>query len=179
MNIAPQPAPEEWVPGREVWVKPETMAIQKLRDTYVKGEAAQVIEVRPPDEAASTEAEPLDDPGTGAARMVLLRVSSHQEETIVEAVPALAAQEVAAGDTVRIDRALGLALSLLQRGRQDVLLAEVPDVSYADVGGLDVEMAKIRDAIEEAYVYPAIFQRYILQRPRGVLLYGPPAAARR
>lgn len=202
MLIEPPPPPEMCIPGREVWVHPETMAILKLRDSYIQGEAAPVIEIVDP--AKLIEDKSLPEPekqvhpekeqkqkekiqetpkqeqpeNKQPVARLLLKVKSRQEEIVVEAIPALAEKKPRVGDTVRILSALGIALDLLSRGRQDVLLGEVPDVEYKDIGGLDTEIAKIREAVEEPYTYPTLFQRYNLQRPRGILLYGPPGCGK-
>ncbi len=174
--------PDEFIPGREVWVLRESLQIVKLRDSYVQGEAAPVTEVIQP--VATDEATKVDKtPKQGNAvlpppKCLRLRVKSRQEEIVVEAVPSLAQLKPAVGDTVRIIASLGVALDLLQRGRGDVLLGEVPDITYEDIGGLEIEMTKIRDAIEEPYVHPEVFRRYALDRPRGILLYGPPGCGK-
>jgi AAA+ superfamily predicted ATPase len=183
VEIAPdlKSQPDAMKPGREIWVHPKTMAVIKLRDSYIQGEAAPVTEVLDAEgvEDETTSDKPAKDPsGVCRGQRLRLRVKSRQEEIVVEAVPALADLKPAVGDTVRIIAPLGIAFELLTRGRGDVLLGEIPKVQYDDIGGLDAEMAKIRDAIEEPYVHPLVFQRYALQRPRGILLYGPPGCGK-
>lgn len=170
MGISPPPPPEELIPGREVWVDSQTMVILKLRDSYIQGEAAPVLEIIP-----ATADEPEDDASTDR---FLLKVKSRQEEIVVEAVPELARLEPNVGDIVRIISTLGIALSLLTRGRGDVQLGETPDVEYDDIGGLEKQINDIREAIDEPYLHPAVFQRYNLDRPRGILLYGPPGCGK-
>ena len=181
-QITPVPRPEDWIPGREVWVHPESMTLLKLRESYIQGDVAQVVEAIDPvknDQTASADdadcSPPEQEPQ--AARL-LLRVSCRQEEIVVEAVPPLVEKKPAAGDTVRIIPALGIALELLTRGRGDLLLGEIPDVEYADIGGLDPVIGQIQEAIEEPLVFPMVFQSYHLQRPRGILLYGPPGCGK-
>ncbi len=184
LRVQPKPAPDELKPGREVWVEPDTMTVVKLRGEYVQGEVAQVVEIvgqRPPS-SEDNASDPLDDSnGDGDALLesnLLLKVKSRQEEIVVAAVPALVKEQPRAGDSVRIVATLGVALDLVSRGRQDVMLGEVPNVDYGDIGGLDTEIDQIREAIEAPYVYPTLFRRFSLQRPRGILLHGPPGCGK-
>lgn len=54
------------------------------------------------------------------------------------------------------------------------MLEETPDVTFADIGGLDSEIGRIRDAVQLPFQHRALFERYDLKPPKGVLLYGPP-----
>lgn len=59
------------------------------------------------------------------------------------------------------------------------MLEEVPDVSYADIGGLSRQIEQIRDAVELPFLHKELYREYSLRPPKGVLLYGPPAVVRR
>jgi proteasome-associated ATPase len=61
---------------------------------------------------------------------------------------------------------------------EDLLLEEVPDIKYADIGGLDEQIESIRDAIEMPYLYPGEFEAFNLTPPKGILLYGPPGCGK-
>ena len=61
---------------------------------------------------------------------------------------------------------------------EDLLLEEVPDIGYTDIGGLDKQIEAIRDAIELPYLYPKEYQEFNLAPPKGVLLYGPPGCGK-
>ena len=234
MFIDPVPSHEEFQAGREIWVNPESFAIIKLKNSYVQGEIAPIIDIISSPgtakkghdkESDNDDEEKKDHPkdndthifesiengnsnnalikygkkdqfgDTGQEnatqnqsndgqhslekeKRLFLQVKSRQEEIVVEAIPALVQKQPKVGDTVRIISSLGVALDLLSRGRKDVLLSEIPDVNYNDIGGLDIEIAQIRESIEEPYVYPQLFQRYNLNRPRGILLYGPPGCGK-
>jgi len=62
---------------------------------------------------------------------------------------------------------------------EDLVLEEVPDVAYEDIGGLSRQIEQIRDAVEMPFLHADLFREYELRPPKGVLLYGHPAVARR
>lgn len=55
---------------------------------------------------------------------------------------------------------------------------EKPDVTYADVGGLDMQKQEIREAVELPLVQADLYQQIGIDPPRGVLLYGPPGTGK-
>ena len=88
---------------------------------------------------------------------------------------ALASVAVNQGDRVVVDPSVRMALEVLpEEGDRDLVLEETPDVSFADIGGLDEEIGRIRDAVQLPFQHRALFERYDLKPPKGVLLYGPP-----
>jgi len=89
------------------------------------------------------------------------------------------AEKLRAGDTVLMDARSGLLLEKLARPEvEELVLEEVPDISYADVGGLDEQIEAIQDAVELPFVYRELFQDYKLPAPKGILLYGPPGCGK-
>src|SRR5690554_3587237 len=84
-----------------------------------------------------------------------------------------------AGDFVRIDPKTGLIYEKLARPEvEDLVLEEVPDVTYEQVGGLSEQIEAIRDAVELPFVHRELFNDYGLVPPKGVLLYGPPGCGK-
>ncbi|RAV31500.1 proteasome ATPase [Corynebacterium heidelbergense] len=101
------------------------------------------------------------------------------EETVVRAAgdlrEAVLAREITAGDSVIVDRRSGWAFEAIARSEvTSLVLEEVPDVSYADIGGLERQIEQIRDAVELPFLHPEVYRAYGLRPPKGVLLYGPP-----
>ncbi len=78
-----------------------------------------------------------------------------------------------------MDARSGLLLEKLPRPEvEELVLEEVPDVSYDDVGGLDDQIEMIKDAVELPYLYGDLFKEHDLQPPKGILLYGPPGCGK-
>ena len=60
----------------------------------------------------------------------------------------------------------------------DQTAARAPAVSYEDIGGLEREVARVREIVELPLKYPRIFERLGILAPKGVLLYGPPGTGK-
>jgi proteasome-associated ATPase len=67
---------------------------------------------------------------------------------------------------------------LTQPEIEHLLLEEVPDISYADIGGLDSQIEQIADAVELPFLYSELFAEHQLPAPKGILLYGPPGCGK-
>jgi proteasome-associated ATPase len=103
---------------------------------------------------------------------------SRDDEQVVYAVPGLT-DGLTTGDTVMIDSKLGIAFEVIERDETaDLMLEEVPDISYADIGGLAAQIVKIQDSIELPYLHRDLFAKMKLRAPKGVLLYGPPGCGK-
>ena len=78
-----------------------------------------------------------------------------------------------------MDSRTGLLLEKLPRPEvEELVLEEVPDISYADVGGLDSQIEAITDAVELPFLYRELFVEHKLPAPKGILLYGPPGCGK-
>jgi transitional endoplasmic reticulum ATPase len=60
----------------------------------------------------------------------------------------------------------------------DETAARAPTVSYEDIGGLEREVARVREIVELPLKHPRIFERLGVLAPKGVLLYGPPGTGK-
>ena len=100
-----------------------------------------------------------------------------EDEHLLTAGPAVT--DVQPGQSVAADRRAGVALAVVERSDvTDLLLDEMPDVDYADIGGLGEQIEQIRDAVELPFLHRDLFARYQLPAPKGVLLYGPPGCGK-
>src|SRR5665811_46262 len=105
--------------------------------------------------------------------------SRADEERVVELSDALIGVKLRAGDTILMESRTGLLVEKLARPEvEELVLEEVPDVTYADVGGLDSQIEAITDAVELPYLHRELFAEHKLPAPKGILLYGPPGCGK-
>ena len=98
---------------------------------------------------------------------------------ICELADSVRGTHLRAGDTMRLDHRSNLLLEKLPRPEvEELVLEEVPDVTYADVGGLDDQIEMIQDAVELPYLYGELFSEHERPPPKGILLYGPPGCGK-
>jgi proteasome-associated ATPase len=84
-----------------------------------------------------------------------------------------------AGDSLLVDTKAGYAFERIPKAEvEDLVLEEVPDVSYNDIGGLTRQIEQIRDAVELPFLHKELYREYLLRPPKGVLLYGPPGCGK-
>jgi proteasome-associated ATPase len=106
-------------------------------------------------------------------------VGRADEERVVELADGLAGVKIRAGDAMLMDPRTGLLLERLERPEvEELVLEEVPDISYEDVGGLDGQIEAITDAVELPFLHRELFEQHRLPAPKGVLLYGPPGCGK-
>ena len=143
-------------------------------DEVVLNESFTVIGVRDPDGQGEvvTVKDVLDE------RRVLI-YGRADEERVVELYDALRDVRLRSGDALLLDTRSNLLTEKLARQEAEALvLEEVPDITYADVGGLDSQIELITDAVELPYLHRALFSEYELPAPKGILLYGPPGCCK-
>ena len=61
---------------------------------------------------------------------------------------------------------------------QAMQMTEKPDVSYEDIGGMDVQKQEMREAVELPLQHPELYAQIGIDPPRGVLMYGPPGTGK-
>jgi proteasome-associated ATPase len=108
-----------------------------------------------------------------------LIVGRADEERVAEFANDVDTKRLRSGDMLLLDSRSGLLLERLPRPEvEELVLEEVPDVSYSDVGGLDDQIESIVDAVELPFLHQRLFADYQLPAPKGILLYGPPGCGK-
>ncbi len=108
-----------------------------------------------------------------------LVVGRADEERVCELAEGLVGERLRAGDTLLLEPRSGLLVERLPRPEvEELVLEEVPDVRYEDVGGLDSQIEMIQDAVELPYLHGDLFLEHKLPPPKGILLYGPPGCGK-
>jgi proteasome-associated ATPase len=141
----------------------------------VLNESFNVVSARNPEPIGEvvTVKEVLDD----GVRVVV--TGRADEERVCELADAVRGMRLRSGDHMRLDPRSSLLLEKLPRPEvEDLLLEEVPDISYADIGGLDDQIEQIADAVELPFLHHELFAEHLLPAPKGILLYGPPGCGK-
>ncbi len=145
--------------GQEL-VLNESMNVVRVRDFDGNGEVVSLKEV-------------LED-----GRRVIV-TGRGDEERVAELTDAMRDEKLRPGDSLLFDPRSSLVLERLPRAEiEELVLEEVPDISYEDVGGLDDQIDLIKDAVELPFLYQDLFREHRLPAPKGILLYGPPGCGK-
>jgi len=140
----------------------------------VLNEALNVVEAR--DFEIQGEVVRLKDLLSEHRAIVSLRAD---EERVAEIAAPLLGERLSVGDHVLFDTRSGYLLEKLPKSEvEEVVLEEVPDVSYEQIGGLTDQIEQIRDAVELPFLHKDLFAEYHLSPPKGILLYGPPGCGK-
>ncbi len=154
----PEIDPKSLVRGQEVMLN-EAMNIIAARQFEVAGEVVTLKEI-------------LD-----ANRVVV--VGHADEERVVSLADPLMTMHLRAGDSLLMDTKSGYVYERLPKPEvEELVLEEVPDITYADIGGLVGQIEAIRDAVELPFLHAELFAEHQLKAPKGVLLYGPPGCGK-
>ena len=106
-------------------------------------------------------------------------IAHADEEKVLSRSETMMDVKLRPGDYVRIDTKTGLILEKMERPEvEELVLEEVPDITYEDVGGLADQIEQIRDTVELPYMHRDLFREYQLDPPKGILLYGPPGCGK-
>ncbi len=108
-----------------------------------------------------------------------LVIAHADEERVVHLAAPLQAITLRAGDSLLIDTRSGWAYERVPKSEvEELVLEEVPDISYSEIGGLAAQIESIQDAVELPFLHKDLFAEHMLQPPKGVLLYGPPGCGK-
>jgi len=166
-----------YVTGRKMKVNLHpSIKTKELRkgQEVVLNEAFNVIESRGFD--GQGEVVRLKDLLEGKRALVTLHFD---EEKVAELGEPLLVERLSVGDHLLYDPRSGYVIEKLPKSEaEELVLEEVPDVSYDHIGGLSREIEQVRDAVELPFLHPQLFAEHQLSPPKGVLLYGPPGCGK-
>jgi proteasome-associated ATPase len=159
VNISPNVELDELRPGQEV-VLNEALNVVIAQGYETIGEIVMLKEVL-------------------ADRERALVISHADEERVVRLAEPLHHETLRAGDSLLLEPRSGYVYERVPKAEvEELILEEVPDISYSDIGGLAGQIEQIRDAIELPYLHADLFKEHRLKPPKGVLLYGPPGCGK-
>jgi proteasome-associated ATPase len=108
-----------------------------------------------------------------------LVISHADEERVVRLAEPLRDSVLRAGDSLLLEPRSGYVYERIPKAEvEELILEEVPDITYSDIGGLGSQIVQIRDAVELPYLHADLFREHQLRPPKGVLLYGPPGCGK-
>src|SRR3954454_14496673 len=158
VNVDPEIEPDRFHRGVEV----------------ILNEALNVVEVLTPDRQGEVVKvkDRLDDDR-------VMVVGRGDEEMVATIAAELRQDPIRAGDPLLMDPRSGLVLERLPKEEvEELVLEEIPDITYEDIGGLEGQLEAIRDAVELPFLYAELFAEHDLKPPKRVLLYGPPGCGK-
>ncbi|WP_322755139.1 proteasome ATPase [Frankia sp. Cas3] len=108
-----------------------------------------------------------------------LVIGHTDEERVVMLAQPLLDGRLRAGDSLLVETRSGYAFERIPKSEvEELVLEEVPDIGYEQIGGLKGQIESIRDAVELPFLYKDLFLEHKLKPPKGVLLYGPPGCGK-
>ena len=166
-----------YVSGRKMRVSVHgsvsSVSLRKGQEVILN-EALNIIEARAFDPQGQVVK--LKDQLDGARALIQLH---HDEERIVELGEPLLHESLSVGDHLLYDPRSGYVIEKIPKAEiEELVIEEIPDVQYEDVGGLTKEVEQVTDAVELPFLYPELFKEHHLTPPKGILLYGPPGCGK-
>ncbi len=159
VSTSPEVDLDELRPGQEVMLN-EAMNIVGAREFERLGEIVMFKELL----------------GEGDRALVVGRAD---EERVVALAEPLRVRTLRAGDSLLMEPRSGYVFEVIPKSEvEELVLEEVPDIDYEDIGGLSSQIGLIRDAVELPYLHPDLFREHQLAAPKGILLYGPPGCGK-
>ncbi|MFB0977947.1 MAG: proteasome ATPase [Myxococcota bacterium] len=108
-----------------------------------------------------------------------LVVGHTDDERVITLAEPLRSEKISVGDHLLVDARTQYGFEKMPKSSvEEVMLEEIPDISYEDIGGLGDQIEVLRDSVELPYLHPDIFSEFELKPPKGILLYGPPGCGK-
>jgi proteasome-associated ATPase len=159
VNVSPAIEVEDLQRGQEVMLN-EALNVVAALDFEEQGEVVGLKEVFADGERA-------------------LVIAHADEERVIRLAEPLRGVPLRPGDSLLLEPRSGYAYEKIHKAEvEELVLEEVPDISYEEIGGLSSQIEMIRDAVELPYLHADLFREHQLRPPKGVLLYGPPGCGK-
>ncbi|MCW2635292.1 MAG: mpa, partial [Blastococcus sp.] len=163
VSLSPNVEGEELRTGQEVMLN-EAMNVVEARGFERSGDVVMLKELL----------EPID----GVTPRALV-IGHTDEERVVFLADSLTGQPLRVGDSLLLESRSGYVYERIPKSEvEELVLEEVPDIDYSDIGGLSRQIEQIRDAVELPFLHADLFREYELRPPKGILLYGPPGCGK-
>jgi proteasome-associated ATPase len=163
VSLSPNVEGEELRIGQEVMLN-EAMNVVEVRGFERSGDVVMLKELL----------EPID----GVTPRALV-IGHTDEERVVFLADSLTGQPLRVGDSLLLESRSGYVYERIPKSEvEELVLEEVPDIDYGDIGGLSRQIEQIRDAVELPFLHADLFREYELRPPKGILLYGPPGCGK-
>ncbi|WP_347056847.1 proteasome ATPase [Blastococcus sp. HT6-30] len=163
VSVSPNVPVDELRAGQEVMLN-EAMNVVEAREFERQGDVVMLKELL----------EPVD----GVTQRALV-IGHTDEERVVYLADSLTGQPLRVGDSLLLETRSGYVYERIPKSEvEELVLEEVPDIDYADIGGLSRQIEQIRDAVELPFLHADLFREYQLRPPKGILLYGPPGCGK-
>jgi len=158
VNVHPNVDPFQFVEGQQV-VLNEAFNVVEPAGFVARGEIASVVDF------------------LGDNRVIAL--GHTDDERVITLSDPLRRENLKVGDHILYDPRTHYAFEKMPKSSvEEVVLEEIPDVTYDDIGGLGDQIGILRDSVELPYIYPEVFAEHKLSPPKGILLYGPPGCGK-
>src|SRR4051794_15433995 len=163
VSLSPNVEGEGLRPGQEVMLN-EAMNVVETLGFERQGDVVMLKELLEPVDGVTPRA---------------LVIGHTDEERVVFLADSLTGQPLRVGDSLLLETRSGYAYERIPKSEvEELVLEEVPDIDYGDIGGLSRQIAQIRDAAELPFLHADLFREYELRPPKGILLYGPPGCGK-
>jgi proteasome-associated ATPase len=157
--VSPEVAVEELRNGQEVMLN-ESMNVVAARGFERQGEVVLLKEVL-----------------EGGDRALV--IGHTDDERVVHLADIVREAPLRSGDSLLVEPRSGFAYERVPKSEvEELVLEEVPDIDYSDIGGLSRQIEQIRDAVELPFLHADLFREHELRPPKGILLYGPPGCGK-
>ncbi|GAA2247968.1 proteasome ATPase [Rarobacter faecitabidus] len=158
LSVGPKVDVEALRPGQELALN-ENMTVMAAGGWELTGEIVTIKELL----------------GDGRA----LVVGRADDERVMHLAGPLIDGPLRVGDTVTADTRSGFAFERIAKSEvEELVLEEVPEIQYSDIGGLGSQIDQIRDSVELPFAHPELYREHGLRPPKGILLYGPPGCGK-